>query len=75
MEPQYTMVRAIVFARQGKVDEARGLWRHLLDYTRQPQDAPPEKVLRQFMINPAVIGRASKALRESGVVAPQPVAR
>ncbi|HRE35472.1 MAG TPA: tetratricopeptide repeat protein, partial [Sphingopyxis terrae] len=75
MEPQYTMVRAIVFARQGKVDEARGLWRHLLDYTRQPQDAPPEKVLRQFMINPAVIGRASKALWESGVVAPQPVAR
>ncbi len=75
MEPQYTMVRAIVFARQGKVDEARGLWRHLLDYTRQPQDAPPEKVLRQFMINPEVIRRASKALRESGVVAPQPVAR
>ena len=75
MEPQYAMVRAIVFARQGKVDEARGLWQHLLDYTRQPQDAPPEQVLRQFMINPEVIRRASQALREAGVVAPQTVAR
>lgn len=70
MEPQYLMVRSVVLARMGKVDEARILWRRLLDYTGQPAAAPPEMVLRQFMITPAVIARASIALRESGVVGP-----
>lgn len=60
------MVRAIVFARQGKVDEARGLWRHLLDYTRQPQDAPPEKVLRQFVIKSRGHRPRVKGAAESG---------
>ena len=72
LEPQYLMVRAIVLARMGEVDQARGLWRRLLDYTGQPANAPPETVLRQFMITPAVIARASMALRESGVVGPRP---
>ena len=72
MEPQYLMVRSIVLARMGKVDEARILWRRLLDYTGQPAAASPETVLRQFMITPAVIARASVALRESGVVGPPP---
>jgi hypothetical protein len=74
MEPQYLMVRSIVLARTGKVDEARILWRRLLDYTGQPAAASPETVLRQFMITPAVIARASVALRESGVVGPRPAA-
>lgn len=72
LEPQYMMVRAIVLARQGEVEAARALWRRLLDYTRQPAGAPPEQVLGRFMITPAVIVRASAALRESGVVAPPP---
>ncbi len=72
LEPQYLMVRSIVLARTGKVDEARVLWRRLLDYTGQPAAAPPETVLRQFMITPAVIARASIALRETGVVGPRP---
>ena len=71
MEPQYLMVRSIVLARMGKVDQARGLWRRLLAYTGQPAAASPEMVLRQFMITPAVIARASIALRESGVVGPK----
>lgn len=70
LEPQYMMVRAIVLARQGEVDAARALWRRLLAYTRQPADAPPERVLGRFMITPAVIMRASAVLRESGVVDP-----
>lgn len=68
MEPQYLMVRSIVLARQGRVPEARALWRRLLEYTRQPADATPEKVLSRFIITPAVIQRASAALRDSGVV-------
>ncbi|APZ98796.1 hypothetical protein BWQ93_10050 [Sphingopyxis sp. QXT-31] len=72
LEPQYLMVRSVVLARMGEVDQARGLWRRLLDYTGQPANAPPETVLRQFMITPAVIARASIALRESGVVGPRP---
>ncbi|MGH6653298.1 MAG: tetratricopeptide repeat protein [Sphingopyxis sp.] len=71
LEPQYLMVRSIVLARMGKVEQARALWRRLLAYTRQPAAAPPEMVLRQFMITPAVIARASIALRESGVVGPK----
>ena len=72
LEPQYLMVRAIVLARQGEVDAARALWRRLLDYTGQSADAAPEQVLGRFMITPAVIVRASAALRESGVVAQPP---
>ncbi|WP_374524086.1 tetratricopeptide repeat protein [Sphingopyxis sp.] len=72
MEPQFLLVRAIVLARQGHVPEARGVWQHLLRYTKQPANAAPETVLRQFMITPAVIVRASAALRESGVVPASP---
>ncbi|HWW58334.1 MAG TPA: tetratricopeptide repeat protein, partial [Sphingopyxis sp.] len=68
MEPQYMVVRAIVLARQGQVPAARAQWKRLLDYTRQPADAAPERVLGRFMITPAVIQRASEALRDSGVV-------
>ena len=72
-EPQFLMVRAIVLARQGKLPEARALWARLLAYTKQAANAPPEKVLQQFIITPAVIQRSSAALRESGVVvAPAP---
>jgi len=72
MEPQFLLVRSIVLARQGRKEEAQAIWRHLLKYTGQPASAPPETVLRQFMITPAVIVRASAALRESGVIAPAP---
>lgn len=72
MEPQYLMVRSVVLARQGKLPEARALWQQLLKYTKQPVDTPPEQVLRQFMITPAVIVRSSAALRESGVVPATP---
>ncbi|MFC3787059.1 Flp pilus assembly protein TadD [Sphingopyxis italica] len=68
MEPQYMMVRAVVLARQGDVAAARAQWQRLLAYTRQPADAAPETVLGRFMITPAVIQRASAALRDSGVV-------
>lgn len=67
LEPQYLMVRAIVLARRGDVAEARRLWQRLLDYTHKPVGTPPEEVLRQFMITPAVIARASDALRAAGV--------
>ncbi|SNS79492.1 tetratricopeptide repeat protein [Sphingopyxis indica] len=72
LEPQYLMVRAIVFARKGDMAQARRLWRQLLDYTRKPVGTPPEEVLRQFMITPAVIARAAEVLRASGVVSAEP---
>lgn len=72
MEPQFMLVRAIVLARQGDVAQARAVWQRLLKYTKQPANAAPEAVLRQFMITPAVILRASAAVRESGVVPPAP---
>ncbi|WP_432769910.1 MAG: tetratricopeptide repeat protein [Sphingopyxis sp.] len=75
LEPQYMMVRAIVLARQGNVGAARQLWRQLLVQTGQRATAPPETVLRQFMITPAVIVRASAALRSSGVVPAGPAQR
>ena len=68
LEPQYLMVRAIVIARKGDVEGGRRLWRKLIEYTGQPANAPPEQVLRQFMITPAVISRASAALRNSAIV-------
>lgn len=68
LEPQYLMVRAIVIARKGDVEGGRRLWRKLIEYTGQPANAPPEEVLRQFMITPAVITRASAALRNSAIV-------
>lgn len=68
-EPQFLMVRAIVLARQGHLPQARALWARLLAYTKQPADAPPEKVLQQFIITPIVIQRSSAALRETGIVA------
>ncbi len=67
MEPQYLMVRSIVFARKGNMGEAKKLWARLLGYTKQPRDADPETVLQQFMITPTVIKRAAAALRETGV--------
>ncbi|NIJ35821.1 hypothetical protein FHR22_000470 [Sphingopyxis panaciterrae] len=67
MEPQYLMVRSVVLARSGNLLEARRQWQRLLDYTKQPAAAPPEQVLRQFVITPVVIQRASAALREAGV--------
>lgn len=73
MEPQAMMVRAIVMARRGDVAGGQAQWRQLLSYTRQPADAAPETVLGRFMITPAVIQRASAALRESGVVPVDPV--
>ncbi|MGV1682246.1 tetratricopeptide repeat protein [Sphingopyxis sp. NJF-3] len=72
LEPQYLMVRAIVLARRGDVAGGRRLWGQLLDYTGQPAGTPPEKVLRQFMITPAVIARSAATLRNSGVVAAKP---
>lgn len=67
MEPQYMLVRSIIFARRGEMGEARKLWAQLLAYTKQPQDADPETVLQQFMITPTVIKRAAAALRDTGV--------
>ena len=72
MEPQFLMVRAIVLARQGDLAGGQAEWRRLLAYTRQPANAPPETVLGRFMITPAVIHRASAALRDSGVVPAKP---
>jgi hypothetical protein len=72
MEPQYLMVSAIVFARQGDVAAGRAQWQRLLAYTRQPANAAPETVLGRFMITPLVIQRASAALRDSGVVPAKP---
>ena len=74
LEPQYLMVRAVVLARGGDMAGARALWRRLLDYTHQPATAPAEQVLRQFMITPAVIGRASQVLRETGIAPAKPAA-
>lgn len=68
LEPQYLMVRSIVLARMGEVEQGRRVWRRLLDYTHQPASASPERVLGRFMISPAVIATASDALRQSGVV-------
>lgn len=73
LEPQFLLVRSIVLARQGQVPAARAVWQRLLQYTKQPANAAPETVLRQFMITPAVILRASAAVRESGVVPASPV--
>jgi hypothetical protein len=70
MEPQYLLIRSIVLARQGHLPEARAGWQRLLAFTKQPANAAPEVVLGQFMITPAVIERASAAVRESGIVAP-----
>jgi hypothetical protein len=67
MEPQYLMVRSVVLARSGNLPEARRQWQRLLAYTGQPADAPPERVLRQFVITPVVIQRASAALRDAGI--------
>lgn len=67
LEPQYLMVRSVVLARRGDLPGARRLWARLLAYTRQPPGTPPETVLRQFMITPAVIRTAAAALRDSGV--------
>ena len=71
LEPQYLMTRAIVLARKGDMVGARAMWQRVLAYTKKPASAPPEEVLRQFMITPAVIARAADALRASGVVASQ----
>ncbi|PKP98679.1 MAG: hypothetical protein CVT74_10255, partial [Alphaproteobacteria bacterium HGW-Alphaproteobacteria-13] len=68
MEPQHMMVRTIVLARRGGLAEARQLWRRVLVHAKQPADAPPERVLRQYMITPVVIERLAATLRETGVV-------
>src|SRR3546814_20808029 len=73
-EPKFLMVRAVVLARGGDRAGARALWGRLLDYTHQPATAPAEQVLRQFMITPAVIGRASQVLRETGIAPAKPAA-
>lgn len=72
MEPQYMMVRAVVLARQGNVAAGQRIWKRLLAYTKQPEGAPPERVLGQFMITPVVIQRSAQALRDSGVVPARP---
>src|SRR3546814_3015350 len=36
LEPQYLMVRAIVFARKGDMAQARRPWRQVLDSPRKP---------------------------------------
>lgn len=74
MEPQYMVVRSVVLARQGRLPEARAVWRRLLVHLRQPEDASPEHVLRQFMITPGVIEKAATAVRDSGI-ATSPAAR
>ncbi len=72
LDERAAVVRAIVLARKGDVAGGRRLWRQLLDYTGQPAGTPPEKVLRQFMITPAVIARSAATLRDSGIVAAKP---
>jgi hypothetical protein len=72
MEPQYLLIRSIVLARQGHLPEARAGWQRLLAFTKQPANAAPEVVLGQFMITPAVIERASAAVRESGILPSAP---
>lgn len=72
MEPQYLVVRSVIYARKGRLVEARRLWTRLLVYTKQPLDAAPETVLGQFMISPTVVKRAAAALRETGVVTTPP---
>jgi hypothetical protein len=72
LEPQFLLIRSIVLARQGHLPEARAGWQRLLAFTKQPANAAPEAVLGQFMITPAVIERASAAVRESGILPPAP---
>lgn len=72
LEPQYMVVRSVVLARQGKLPEARAMWSRLLVRLNQPADAPPEQVLRRFMITPGVIERAAAAVRDSGVLSTGP---
>lgn len=74
MEPQYMMVRVIVLARQGKLAEARGLWRRVLAHAREPANAPPERVLRHFVVAPIIVQRIAEGLRETGVVPAAPAA-
>jgi hypothetical protein len=69
MEPQYMMVRAIVLARRDRLPEARQLWHRVLAYAKLPANAPPERVLRQFVVAPVVVQRVAAALRETGVTA------
>lgn len=73
MEPQFMLVRSVVLARQGMLPAARQIWQQLTQYARQPANAPPEKILRQFIIAPVIIQRAAAALRDSGVVAGAPL--
>lgn len=65
MEPQFVLVRALILAQRGERAEARRLWSWLVKFTGQPVGAPPEAVLRQFMISPASIDRVAAAVRKA----------
>ena len=67
-EPQYKLVRALAYAKQGKREEARKMWSELARDYNLSSSSKPELVLQKFITSPSLIEAAVVILNQEDII-------
>jgi len=66
--PYYDITMAMVYARNGRTQDARTSWRQLVATYGTDQDENPEQLLKRLITNPMLAERALQQLVKSGLI-------
>ncbi|MEO9600211.1 hypothetical protein [Parasphingorhabdus sp.] len=66
--PYYDITMAMVYAENGRMEEAQQSWDRLVENYGNEKDESPEQLIRRVIMNPALINQAIEVLVESEAI-------
>ena len=66
--PYYDITMAMVYAKNGRIEDSRKSWGRLVATYGAEKDESPEQLIRRLITNPLLAERAVQLLRRTGVI-------
>ena len=66
--PYYDITMAMVYAKNGRIEDSRKSWGRLVAEYGSEKDESPEQLIRRLITNPMLADRAFQLLRRTGVI-------
>ena len=66
--PYYDIAMAMVYAKNGRIEDSRASWNRLVAAYGSDRDENQEQMIRRLITNPVLADRAFQLLRRSGVI-------
>ena len=66
--PYYDIAMAMVYAKNGRIEDSRRSWDRLVAAYGTEKDESPEQLIRRLITNPLLAERAVQLLRRTGVI-------